>query len=112
MQVDPHLTRYIEELKLRDGATVEDMHSTAQQQAPTALAQLQQSQLAPQQDVPSSSALMDSQHAAEGLPLPCAVLNKGVLHNELPSPMPSPRGKSASAAAVSYIFCIVLLLLQ
>ena len=93
------MTRYIEELKLRDGASMEVTQNASQLKADT---QQRESHVAPEQRIPGGSA--DDRRPMEAdLPAPRAVYNKGVLHNELPSPLPSPRDKQAGWNSILYI---------
>ena len=85
LQVDPHLTRYIHELRLRDGHA-EPMKGI--EVPPAADAAM------PDVDRQSASAEalngVNSRQAAQRGQLTLTAV-KGVLHNELPSPLPSPR---------------------
>jgi len=84
LQVDPHLTRYIHELRLRDGHA-EPMKGVEAASAADAATP-------GTREPPSAEALngVSRRQAGQHGQLKLTAV-KGVLHNELPSPLPSPR---------------------
>ena len=85
LQVDPHLTRYIQELRLRDGH-VDLMKGVESPPAADAVT--------PDDRQPVSVEALNGlsrQEAQRRQSVVKLTAVKGVLHNELPSPLPSPR---------------------
>ena len=98
MQVDPHLARYIAELKMRDGASMKGAKPSHQRQAAAAPSGDAHSE----QQLQAQPAGAAARRAVEPLPVPRLTYVKGVLHNELPSPLPSPRSTAAGALPVHH----------
>ncbi len=85
LQVDPHLTRYIQELRLRDGHA-DPMKGV--EEAPAADAVTPDDRQPVSVDALNGLSRQEAQRRQSVVKLTAV---KGVLHNELPSPLPSPR---------------------
>ena len=85
LQVDPHLTRYIQELRLRDGHA-DPMKGV--ESSPPADAVTPDDRQPVSVDALNGLSRQEAQRRQSVVKLTAV---KGVLHNELPSPLPSPR---------------------
>ena len=92
LQVDPHLTRYIQELRLRDG------HADPMKGVESADAAVSDDRQPVSIEALNGLSKQEVQRRQSVVKLTAV---KGVLHNELPSPLPSPRSVIEGAG----LFC-------